>query len=70
MNASGYTVSGPGIDRRSPEPGPALSLAITLASKLHVAGSVYVRDNAGTFVGRAERDDLGNIAVYTAKGAK
>lgn len=60
----GYTVSGPGIDRRSPDAGPALSLAITLAGKVAEGETVYVRDPQGNACGRVENHGHGHLHVY------
>lgn len=61
-----FTVSGPGIDREYPEGGgPALSAAITFASRLGTdEATYYVRKPDGSFYARAENDGHGNIAVW------
>jgi hypothetical protein len=59
-----FTVSGPGVDRRAISAEVGLSLATTLASRLGVEGSFYVRDAQGEITGRAERDPLGVVRTY------
>lgn len=53
---SGYTVTGPGLDKNYPDPGPALSRALTAASATEADATYYVRAIDGTPIGYAERD--------------
>lgn len=66
----GFTVSGPGIDKKYVDAGPALSRAVTAACRAGVAASFYVRDTGGKAVARTERDESGNVQVWNLKSAK
>lgn len=62
-----FLVTGPGCEgRRSPAAGPALSLALTLASRLGEEGSFYVRSPEGACLHRVDREPDGLIRVRSA----
>lgn len=63
-----FTVSAPGVDRSYREGGPALSAAITAASKVPTGTNVYVRDPHGNPYGRVERHDHGLLIYRTGAG--
>jgi hypothetical protein len=71
MSRVTYTVSGPGVDRSAPEnPGAALSVAISVASKREAEpGSYYVRrSDEQRALYRVERAENGALAIYTNGG--
>lgn len=70
MKNDDYTVSGPGVDRTYPDAGPALSAAITFATRATEECTFYVRNVNGDIYGRAERDEKGGIFVYRLRGGK
>lgn len=61
--ADRFTVSGPGVDKTFPEPGAALSVAITRAERSAVDATFYVRDAADEVVGRVDRTK-GHTNIY------
>ena len=64
---TGFVVSGPGEqDRRQPNAGAALSLAITFACRAAADSSFYVRDAAGDVVHRVDRE-AGTVHVRTTE---
>lgn len=65
-----FTVSGPGVDRPYPEGGPALSAAITYASRATGEATFYVRHPDGDLYGRVERAEAGSLQVYRIGGAR
>ena len=59
-----FTVTGPEGERNSPERGPALSLAITLASRLTVPGTYYVRDRENVGLYYVERHEDKTVTIH------
>jgi hypothetical protein len=59
-----FTVTGPAEERTSPERGPALSLAITLASRLQSEGTYYVRDRENVGHYRVERHEDKSLTIH------
>jgi hypothetical protein len=66
----GYTVSGPGVDVKYADAGPALSRAVTAASRADAPCSYYVRDRLGAAVGRTDRDEDGGVQVWRLNSTK
>lgn len=64
--AAAFTVSGPGFEPRPVESaGVGTSLAITVATRLDEAGTVYVKNAEGYAVVRVERDSDGNLDIFS-----
>lgn len=65
---SAFTVTGPEGERGSPERGPALSLAITLACRLPGEGTYYVRDRENVGQYRVERHTDKTVTIHSNGG--